>query len=222
MTEDGADHSFAGMHDSLLGIFGIDEIKTAIKRVWASAFNPRVVAYREQRGLPPFEADMAVIVQQMIDASQSGVCFTCNPTTGSRDEIVIGSVYGLGEGLVGRGYDADSFVVDKETLSITRQLADKQKKLRFDSASGEIREEEVSEHARDQSSLSNDQILQVTHAAIAIETEFGCPQDIEFCFDHAGQLFILQTRPVTGLGEKLTTLNSQFFGRQQPHRLGQQ
>jgi rifampicin phosphotransferase len=32
-----------------------------------------------------------------------------------------------------------------------------------------------------------------------IERHFGAPQDIEWAFDAQGELFVLQSRPVTGL-----------------------
>ena len=34
-----------------------------------------------------------------------------------------------------------------------------------------------------------------------IEKHFGAPQDIEWAFDDTGELFVLQSRPVTGLAK---------------------
>ncbi|MEO2032692.1 MAG: PEP/pyruvate-binding domain-containing protein [Planctomycetaceae bacterium] len=202
-VEDGEQHSFAGMHESVLNVRDIEAVLAAIKRVWASAFSPRAVAYRRQQGLPPIDTGMAVIVQQMIDARQSGVAFTCHPATGSLHEIVINSVFGVGEGLVSQGFSADSFTVVKETSQVTRELSEKREQLVLDTERGELHHAEVAEHLQRQSSLSDEQVRQVTRAALAIEDGFGRPQDIEFCFDADGELFVLQTRPVTGISNRV-------------------
>ncbi len=42
-------------------------------------------------------------------------------------------------------------------------------------------------------------------SAKRIEKHFGSPQDIEWAFDHNGDLFVLQSRPVTGLAKPEAT-----------------
>ena len=199
VAEDGEQNSFAGMHASVLNVRDVEAVLAATRQVWASAFSARAIAYRQRRGLPLLDTGMAVIVQRMINARQSGVCFTCNPTTGSPHEIVINSVFGVGEGLVSRGFSADSFIVEKETMTVTRQLSEKCEQLILDKEQGELQRVEVAENLRHRSSLSDEQVQQVAKTALAIESGFGRPQDIEFCFTADGELFILQARPVTGV-----------------------
>ena len=43
---------------------------------------------------------MAVVVQRMIDPAVAGVVFTANPITGTRTEMVIDAVRGLGDKVV--------------------------------------------------------------------------------------------------------------------------
>jgi len=200
-AEDGEQHSFAGLYDSVLNVLDVEDVLAAIRQVWASTFSPRVIAYRQQRGLLLMDTGMAVIVQQMIDARQSGVCFTCNPTTGSPHEIVINSVFGAGEGLVSQGFSADSFTVVKKTMTVTSQLSEKREQLIQAKEPGGLRCVEVAESHWHQSSLSDEQVQQVARASLAIESRFGRPQDIEFCFAADGELFILQTRPVTSVSD---------------------
>jgi rifampicin phosphotransferase len=199
VAEDGLQHSFAGIFESVLGVGDFESLLKAVRRVWTSALSPRAVAYREQAGLPANDARMGVIVQQMVDASQAGVCFTCNPATGAADEVVIHSLWGVGEGLVSRGLPADSFVVDRSTQAISAEIADKPEQYRLDRQRGGLRCVGVPTEDRQRPSLSDEQVRQVAAAALAIEADAGRPQDIEFCVDAAGRLAILQARPVTTL-----------------------
>src|SRR5690606_19179623 len=131
--------------------------------------SPRAIAYREHAGLPMGDARMAVIVQQMVDAQQAGVCFTCNPATGAADELMVHSLWGTGEGLVSRGLPADSFVVSRPTMTISAEIADKHEQWRLDPQHGGLRCVDVPTEARQRPSLSDEQVRQVATAAIAIE-----------------------------------------------------
>jgi hypothetical protein len=44
--EDSAEASFAGIHESILNVVGLDETLDAIRRCYASLWTPRAVAYR--------------------------------------------------------------------------------------------------------------------------------------------------------------------------------
>ncbi|MEO1088924.1 MAG: PEP/pyruvate-binding domain-containing protein, partial [Acidobacteriota bacterium] len=114
LEEDGDDASFAGVHDSFLFVRGRRRLLDAVRRVWASVHGPRATAYRTQRGLPPC-AGVAVVIQRMVRAERSGVLFTADPGSGDVHRQVVGAVYGAGEGLVGRGFAADTFSVTKGT-----------------------------------------------------------------------------------------------------------
>ena len=50
--EDAAGESFAGLHDSFLFIRGREQLLIAIRKVWASAWNERALAYRRAKGIP--------------------------------------------------------------------------------------------------------------------------------------------------------------------------
>jgi pyruvate,water dikinase len=208
--EDDADASFAGLHDSFLYVRGGEELLAAVARVWASAFNPRALAYRRSRGLPLQGVAVGVVVQEMIDAAKSAVMFTANPNTGDAAEIVVSALWGAGEGLVSAGLDADTFVIDKERLgtagpldkAVVGQIADKREQLIFDHQAGcGLRREPVPEGRCRAPSLGDEEIAQAAAAGITLERAFRRPQDIELCFDGEGRLFLLQTRPVTTVAE---------------------
>ena len=50
--------------------------------------------------------------------------------------------------------------------------------------------------------MTHDAIVGLVEMAKRIEGHFGAPQDVEWAFDHDGELFVLQSRPVTGLAKK--------------------
>jgi pyruvate,water dikinase len=201
-AEDTATDSFAGIHDSFLYIRGREEIFQAIKNVWASAYNERALAYRRARRISLNEISIGVLVQHMIDAKISGVLFSVNPNSGDVHEVVVSSLYGSGEGLVSAGLEADTFVVDKETLEATHDVVEKTEQFVLDEqAGGGLKRIPVPGDLRKRSSLTNEQLQVLTLAGKQIETSFGRPQDVEFCWDEDGRLFILQARPVTTVEE---------------------
>ncbi len=196
--EDGTEYSFAGMHDSYLFVRGLDEILTAVKNVWASAFQPRALAYRLENKIPLDRLGVSVIVQQMIDARTSGVVFTINPANHRTDQLLISSVWGAGEGLVSGALPADTFVVNKGDDGIRAEIVEKPQRVVLDQQRQQGSHlAEVLNHEREAPSLSDTQIVAVSQISQKIERHYRRPQDIEFCFDAAGQLFIVQTRPVT-------------------------
>lgn len=198
LAEDAAGLSFAGIHESLLFVREPD-LAEAIARVRASAHSERAKAYRAQHGIAMDNAPMPVVVQEMIDARVSGVVFTANPTTGDVHELVISALFGLGEGLVSEGFDADTFIVQKNDLSIEAQIAEKTERIVFDRerGSGTKRDAVPDPRAR---SLTDDEVRELARTSIAIENAFGRPQDIEFAFGEGG-LYILQSRPITTIDE---------------------
>lgn len=200
--EDAAGESFAGLHDSFLYIRGWDRLFDAIRRVWASAWNERALAYRRAKGIPNDRISMAVVVQQMVDARTAGVLFTANPNDGNVYEVVISTLWGAGEGLVSAGLDADTFTVDKETLDVAERIANKTEQLVLDEAAGGgLIRIEVPPDLRERSSLTREQVLELTRLGLAVERHYGRPQDIEFAVDAAGRIFLLQARPVTTVEE---------------------
>ena len=90
--EDTAGASYAGQLDSFLFISGQKEMLEAVKKCWASAFSERVLLYRWNHNVPPFEKRMGVIIQEMIKADISGVTFTADPVSGDLNII---SIFGV-------------------------------------------------------------------------------------------------------------------------------
>src|SRR4029079_15758200 len=99
-AEDLPGASFAGQQDTYLDVSGEADLLDAIRRCWASLWNERAVAYRRANSVDDRNVSLAVVVQQMVDASAAGVLFTADPVTGRRRHAAVDAVAGLGEKLV--------------------------------------------------------------------------------------------------------------------------
>lgn len=200
--EDGTDHSFAGMHDSFLFVRGAEDVLNRVLQVWKSAFNSRAISYRIENGLAITKIAVAVVVQKMIDARSAGVIFTVNPGNDKTSETVISSVWGVGEGLVSAGFAADTFIVKKQTLDCESEIVSKPEQMVIDAESKKgLVTTPVENSDQDKPSLSEAEVSLAAQTAAQIENAYRRPQDIEFCFDGEGKLFILQSRPITRLKE---------------------
>jgi pyruvate,water dikinase len=211
LGEDAAGASFAGQHDTFLFVRGEESLLRAIKRCWASAFTDRALAYRTEKGIDPTQSQVAVVVQRMVFGDASGVMFTVNPENGRRDEILINSVFGIGEGIVSGAYDADSFVVRKGTFWMKTQLAKKPKKIVFHEDKGEGTVE-VAVHAGDEErpSLTREEVEKIAEMGERCERHYGRPQDMEFALAK-GEIFLLQARPITALPDDTAELTDEGF-----------
>ena len=200
--EDSSTHSFAGIHESFLYVRGVESIGGHIMKVWASGYQNRALAYRLDNELSLHPVPMSVILQKMVDAESSGVVFTADPTTQNPHKLLISSLYGVGEGLVSAGLDADLIEYSKVSEEFIKTVVKKETLYAFDKEKDEgIKEVPVPAEEQEKLSLTEKQLSQITETSLKIEQAYGKPQDIEFCFDGDDKLFILQTRPITTLKE---------------------
>ena len=95
-SEDSAEASFAGLQDTMLWVTGAEQIIHAVRKCWASMYNPESVGYRRRLHMPEQDIAMAVVVQRMVDSLCSGVMFTRSPTTGDRSVIAVEGSWGCG------------------------------------------------------------------------------------------------------------------------------
>ncbi len=196
--EDGRDASFAGMNRTVTNVSGDDAVIDAVKRCWASLFTPRVVTYRASRGFDAQPA-MAVVVQQMIAAEQSGVAFTNNPGTGDPGQVVIEAAVGQGEVVVSGKVQPDTYVVDKKTLDV---LDIKVGHQAFKIERGPDGHDVVVEMSPEQAEarvLDDHALRRITELAVMVEEHAGCPQDVEWAIA-SGTVWLVQARPITTVG----------------------
>ena len=176
IDEDGAQASFAGQHDTFLNVRGADAVFDAVRRCWASAHSDVAIQYRQQSGLGAENIQIAVLVQQLVEAEVAGVAFSANPVTGNRDEVMITTSWGLGESVVSGTVTPDMFVVHKETRVVTSELGAKERMTALhEDGTHEI---PVPAERQRELTLSEDQAREVAALAYELERSTGVPVDI--------------------------------------------
>ena len=80
VSEDGVEHSFAGMYDTFLNINTIDGVMQSIVGCYASVYNDRAIAYQISpehncNSSSSIESSIAVVVQQMVRSDLSSSTF---------------------------------------------------------------------------------------------------------------------------------------------------
>jgi len=208
-AEDLPDASFAGQQESFLNIHGIENIKQAIKEVFASLYNDRAISYRVHKGFVHSEVAISAGVQQMVrsDLGSSGVMFTIDTESGFKDVVFITASYGLGETVVQGSVNPDEFYVHKPLLSkgkepiVRRSIGSKKIKMVFskDTQAGlSTITTDVDEKDSNKFCISDEDIIELAKYAVTIESHYKCPMDIEWGKNGIdGKIYILQARPET-------------------------
>lgn len=207
-AEDLADASFAGQQETLLNVHGIENLIDAIRRVFASLYNDRAIAYRVHHGFRHDQVFLSAGVQRMVRSDQgaSGVVFTLDTESGFREVVFITSAYGLGETVVQGAVNPDEFIVYKRNLEIglpailSRRLGAKAIEMIYsDGQTGQATEiRPVSPERSQRFSLPDEQIESLARQAVIIERHYNRPMDIEWALDGTdGQIYIVQARPET-------------------------
>jgi pyruvate,water dikinase len=198
-SEDTADTSFAGMHETFTNITGVDGVIDHVIACWASAYGQRVLAYRKSRGMSE-EPTLAVVVQAMVDSARSGVMFTADPATNDRATIMIEAAFGLGEVVVGGQVEVDTYTLARTNAGPRikqARIGHKAFKIVRD-REGRERRVELRDDEAEQRVLSDTEVEQLAALALRVEQHYGAPQDIEWA-DAGGRFFLVQTRPITTL-----------------------
>ena len=208
-AEDLPDASFAGQQETFLNINGLDNVKEAMKHVFASLYNDRAISYRVHKGFAHDVVALSAGVQRMVrsDSGASGVMFTIDTESGFEDVVFVTSSYGLGEMVVQGAVNPDEFYVHKPTLRagrpavLRKTMGSKLIKMVFAEqaeAGKSVQTIDVPEADRRQFSISNEEITELAQYALIIEEHYGRPMDIEWGRDGIdGKLYILQARPET-------------------------
>lgn len=171
-VEDGEQASFAGQFETFLQVSAQDLFE-AVVACFSSLYSPSALTYFARQGLSLVDAQMAVIVQEMVVGHLSGVYFTANPLGILNQHLIV-----FGEG-IGDG------VVEDKVPTTTVKLFPEDHLMTF----------EQSEGAPLPSADVVTALSQQVHQLLPV---FGPYLDVEFaCCDD--QIWFLQVRPITGL-----------------------
>lgn len=184
-AEDGARAAFAGIHESYLGVTGLDAVCTAVARCFASLWTPHAVAYRRRLGVADDATPCAVVLCEMVGDRRdgpvaAGVAFSCDPLTGERQVVTIELAAGLGDAVV-------QGTVAPQRYAVRRPGPDTQIARLDDAGGGAV--------------LKDREIAALAAAVVRVHWALGdgdTPQDVEWAYDGA-TFWMLQARPVTRL-----------------------
>ena len=183
LGEDSAGVSFAGLYRTVLNV-DLSSLVTAYKKIIASKYSARAIAYRRKRGYRHEDIEMCVGCLAMVDSLVSGVTYSRDPGEKDSEVIRINATAGIAKGVVDGTTTTDLFLVSREkphpvVYSEMRQGRD-----------------QAGNQQSGFASLTYTQIKKLAEAALLLEEHFGAPQDIEWSIDHQGNLYILQSRPL--------------------------
>ncbi len=196
-AEDMADASMAGQYETFLDINGVDDVLNAVQKCWSSLDSPRTRSYLHEHGIDIDVVAMAVVVQILVPADVAGVLFTANARTGALDEMLIEASWGLGESVVSGNVQPDVLRISGiDGRVLEAKISDKATWI----APGSHKECATPANMRNKRSLNAAQVLKLWELGRHAATHFRVPQDIEWAF-HNDELFILQTRNITTLGD---------------------
>jgi pyruvate,water dikinase len=174
--EDSAAVSFAGLHQSYVGIKGEEDIAETIKRVWASLWSDAAILYQHELGLNPVHSAMAIVIQELIKEDVSGVAFGLDPRAPESNHSIIEAVPGLCQNLVDGTIDPDRWILSRNN--------------------GKIIEYKEGERDNGQDLLELRDIRQIFKMLTNLEDIFGWPADTEWTgLDE--RFTLLQARPIT-------------------------
>ncbi|HEU5316965.1 MAG TPA: PEP/pyruvate-binding domain-containing protein [Chloroflexota bacterium] len=205
-AEDLAGASFAGQYDTFLHVCGEAPLLTYIARCWASLWSENAASYRRHyetrtgAALPP--PRMAVLVQKLVDADAAGVAFTAHPTTGDSTRVLINSGWGLGQSIVDGEVEADTWVLDRETLAVVEQHVGL--KASRTGAGPDAPREPLPDHLHRAPSLTSEHAAAVAALALRAEAVTSGPADVEWAIA-GGTVWLLQARPITTIAAAAPT-----------------
>ncbi|KAI8351426.1 pyruvate phosphate dikinase [Mortierella sp. GBAus27b] len=205
--EDSVSHSFAGQFDSFLYRQSMEEITTALKKCWLSAFAPRVMSHRLTCGLPVNNVRMGVVVQIMVDSECAGVAFSRHPLNPvSANVSLVEAVWGQGEALVSGAAEPDSFEVErglngkvKETLVPKPKMWVRNGDVDGTDATGLVAVD-IPEPKSSAPALNHDRARTIGATVSGLESLIGTPVDFEWAYQEGDpMLYCLQVRPIVNL-----------------------
>ncbi len=182
--EDGAGRSFAGLHESVVGVRGVDAVLDAVRVVWASLWSDAALLYRHELALDPMSSRMAVVVQVVLETDRAGVAFGRDPRTPAADQAVVEAVLGPCSDLVDGTVDPDRWILARATGRVL-----------------EWRPGERQETTGARMPLLTRRELDAVLAALhGIESLVGWAPDLEWGL-RSDQLTLLQARPITAAAD---------------------
>ncbi len=207
--EEDGDFSFAGQFETVLNVpLEIAAVEKVYRKVVASLFSEKAMAYQSRLGLDVRGMKMAVACVVMVDAATSGVMYSV-ATEGDRSTMVINAAWGLGTSIVEGQTDADFYRVTRAgPHQIIEARTGKKDSMVVVLPRGGVAAVATPEEKGKEPSLTRAQVQELARLALLLEKHFKRPQDIEWAIDREGKIFILQSRPLRVPEDNADTANA--------------
>jgi pyruvate,water dikinase len=140
---------------------------------------------------------MAVLIQEMVQSTASGTCFTVDPINKDPDEMRVSACYGLGDLLVSGKIIPDEYLIFAHDLKIMNKSVGQQA-IKLECRGGRNVIVPVAEALQGAQKITDQQILEISRIAMKIAKILGFPVDIEWGIQD-DVINILQARPITNL-----------------------
>ena len=205
VSEDLAAGSFAGQYRSELNV-SAEGFFEAYKSVLASNYSLPAITYRLNRGYRDEDIPMCVGCLVMVDAVSGGVTYSRDPVNVHDEAVFVCAAWGLPKSVVDGSDVCDEFVITRtDELQVLREkIHSKQRKYVCYPEEGVCRMTLTGDD-QDQPAISRELALQLARIAIRLENHYGSPQDVEWCVDSQGRIYILQCRPLQTVGVREVT-----------------
>ncbi|MEM9227182.1 MAG: PEP/pyruvate-binding domain-containing protein, partial [Verrucomicrobiota bacterium] len=126
-TEDGANTAWAGQLETYLNV-SEDTLLDKVRACWLSAFSHRSLSYAAAHQADGSGVGVAVVIQEMVPSSLSGIGFSVHPVTQQHNIHLIEACFGLGEAIVSGQVSPDLFLVERDSGRLTEHTIGQQKK----------------------------------------------------------------------------------------------
>jgi pyruvate,water dikinase len=187
---------WAGHYRSLLNVKE-SHIAHAYKEALATKYAPDALKERLYAGFQDEDIGMSVGVMAMVDAVASGVVYSRDPGNIRRNFAVVHAIWGLPTPVLDGSVPPDVFAVSRKVPRriLKKEIRAKGHKFVCLPEEGICRLETAGPD-RDVPSVTDDDAIKLADLAIALETHYGTPQEIEWSIDKDGHIMILHVRPV--------------------------
>ena len=153
---------------------------------------PSGLAYRRHQQIESGNLQIAVVVQQMVEAEFAGVMFTANPVTGAGTRSSLTRALGRGRRCRSGHPTTTSWTIRQGSGA----YAGPAEVVIHSAPGGGVT------HSTDAgpgaASLPDPVLTELAALGRSVATHFGRPQDIEWAYDD-GRIWLVQARPMTAL-----------------------
>lgn len=176
VCEDGEEFSMAGMFESYVDLSSFEDIEESIKKCYASLYSDRILNFLFENQIGFDNLKMAVVVQEYISGSISGVAFTADTINMDSNYVSISAVEGECANFVSGRAKSQNYKVNKET-----------KEYLLENQNGNV--------------LDHVYVNELLELCLKIEKTMGYFQDIEWTI-YKDKIYVLQSRPITTFKDK--------------------